>query len=76
MAARAGGVNGVICHANRGCQPACPLDVMSPSADMTAAGPTTLSSTMETCQPVRAHWIRFELIHRQPASKPYSLINN
>jgi hypothetical protein len=55
---------------------ASPLDVMSPSADMTAAGPTTLSSTMETCQPVRAHWIRFELIHSQPASKPYSLINN
>lgn len=37
MAARGGRVNGIICHANQGREHACPVDVMSLLADMTAA---------------------------------------
>ena len=37
MAALGGRVNGIICHANQGRECACPLDVMSLLADMTAA---------------------------------------
>lgn len=37
MAALGGRVNGIICHANQGREHACPLDVMSLLADMTAA---------------------------------------
>lgn len=37
MTALGGRVNGIICHANQGREHACPLDVMSLLADMTAA---------------------------------------
>ena len=37
MAALGGRVNGIICHANQGREHACPLDLMSLLADMTAA---------------------------------------
>lgn len=36
MAALEGKVNGIICHANQGRERACPLDVTSLLADMTA----------------------------------------
>lgn len=52
MAALGGGVNGIICHATQGREHACPLDVMSLLAEMTAAN-SPVSLHMEPCQPVK-----------------------